>query len=149
MSGNHALVEDDTALGIDAGGDVGGRHFARGGAQFGRILRLSERMQVDDAEDAVVVILQRDPVADRPEVIAEMQVAGRLDAGEDAVHWTPNWRSLAALLPLQGGAGQAGCRRRRLIRSRQSAIPSISASMANAVSPAQTSTASAPTCSIV
>jgi hypothetical protein len=49
-------------------------------------LRHGQRVQVDDAEDAFVIVLQRDPVADRPEIIAEMQIAGRLDAGKNAVH---------------------------------------------------------------
>src|SRR5260370_930358 len=86
MAGHHALVEDDAALGIDAGGDIGRRHLARLRAQLVRVLRQCQRMQVDDAEDAVVVALQRDPVSDGAEIIAEMQIAGGLDAREDAVH---------------------------------------------------------------
>src|ERR1700761_7476812 len=85
-------------------------------------------MQIDNAEDAFVLILQRDPVADCPEIIAEMQIAGRLHAGENTVH--------GALLSPRSGAGQAGCRRSRLRRARQSAMPSASAKMANVVSPA-------------
>ena len=42
-----------------------------------------QRMQVDDAVDAVVAVLQRDEVADGAEIVAEMQIAGRLDAGKD------------------------------------------------------------------
>jgi len=42
-------------------------------------------MHVDDAEDAVVVALERHPIADRAEVVAEVQIAGGLDAREDAV----------------------------------------------------------------
>ena len=42
-----------------------------------------QRMQVDDAIDAVVVVLQRDEFADGAEIVAEMQIAGRLDAGKD------------------------------------------------------------------
>src|ERR1700757_192502 len=110
MGRNHALIEDDAALGVDPGGDVRGRDLARRGAQFGGVLRLGQRMQVDDAEDALVIVLQRDPVADRTEVIAEMQVAGWLDAGEDAVHRSSNalrWprcyrRSKAPVKPVAG-----------------------------------------------
>src|SRR5207237_5256215 len=51
-----------------------------------RILRLCQGMQVDDTEDAVEVALQRHPIADGAEIVAEMQIAGRLDAGEDAIH---------------------------------------------------------------
>jgi hypothetical protein len=37
-------------------------------------------MQVDDAIDAVVALLQFHEPLDRAEIVAEMQVAGRLDA---------------------------------------------------------------------
>ena len=33
-------------------------------------------------------LLQRDPIANRPQVIAEMKIAGRLNAGKNSVHWT-------------------------------------------------------------
>ena len=88
MGADHALVEDDAVFGVDAGSDIGSRHLARRMTQLGRILRLGQRVQIDDAEDALVIVLQRDPVADRAEIIAEMQIAGRLDAGKDAVHRT-------------------------------------------------------------
>ncbi len=88
MRADHALVEDDAAFGVDAGGDIGGGDLARRMAQFGRILRHRHRVQIDDAEDALEIVLQGDPVADRAEIIAEMQIAGRLDAGKDAVHRT-------------------------------------------------------------
>ena len=32
------------------------------------------------------VALQRDPIADRAKIVAKMQIAGRLDAGKNAVH---------------------------------------------------------------
>ena len=83
-----ALVEDDAAIGIDAGGDIGGGHLAGLGAQLLRILRQRQRVQIDDAEDAVIVALHRNPVADRAQIIAEVQIAGGLDAREDAVHET-------------------------------------------------------------
>ena len=41
-----------------------------------------DRMQVDDAVDAVVVFLQRDEFADRAKIVSEMEIAGRLNAGE-------------------------------------------------------------------
>ena len=44
---------------------------------------LGQRVKIDDAEDVVVVSLLTDPVANRPEVVAEMEIAGRLDPGED------------------------------------------------------------------
>ena len=63
--GRHlALVEDDMLAGIDPGGKEGGRHLPGLAAQFGRILPLGDGMLVDDAEDAVVVALEADPIAD-------------------------------------------------------------------------------------
>jgi len=43
-------------------------------------------MQVHDAEQAVVLVLQLDPTLNGAEVIADVQLAGGLDAGEDARH---------------------------------------------------------------
>jgi hypothetical protein len=37
-------------------------------------------VQIDDAVDAVEALLQRDELHDGAEIVAEMQVAGRLDA---------------------------------------------------------------------
>ena len=53
-------------------------------AQLGPPLAQGDRVQIDDAVDAVVRLLHGDVVADGAEVIAEMQGAGRLRAGEDA-----------------------------------------------------------------
>ena len=83
VSGDLALVEDDVLLRIDAA--------AMKAAVTSRVLRASSAgppqtdagvigVQVDDAIEAVVRLLQLDEVDDRAEVIAEMQIAGRLDA---------------------------------------------------------------------
>ena len=42
-----------------------------------------DRVHVDDAVDAVVAVLQLHEVDDRAEVVAEMQIPGRLHAGEN------------------------------------------------------------------
>ena len=80
--GHLALVEDDVFCRIDAAGDEGRGDFARGVRQLGRILPHRDRVQVDDAIDAVVAVLQLDEALDGAEIIAEMQVAGRLHAGK-------------------------------------------------------------------
>src|SRR3954469_376941 len=41
-------------------------------------------MQIDHAEDALVLLLHPHPVPDGTQIVAEMQGVGRLDAGEDA-----------------------------------------------------------------
>jgi hypothetical protein len=58
-------------------------------------------MQVNDAIDAVMALLQSDESADGAEIIAEMQIAGRLDAGKDkgfeGHSWVPRglWRAVS------------------------------------------------------
>jgi len=111
VAGDLALVEHDVFLGIDTTGQIGGGHLASGLAQLVGVLRLGQRVQVDNAEDALVIVLQRDPVANGTEIIAEMQVAGRLNAGKDTIHRTPNsitigavtaaWRRRSSRLPAQ------------------------------------------------
>ena len=51
------------------------------GAQLLGILINRDRMQVDDAVDAIVVILDLDPVLQRPQIISDVRAAGRLNAG--------------------------------------------------------------------
>ena len=84
MAGHLALVEHDVLLRIDAAGDEGRGHFAGVAREFGRaapdVDRLRDRVHVDDAIDAVMRLLQLHEIDDRAEVIAEMQIARRLDA---------------------------------------------------------------------
>ena len=65
-------------------GDEGRGHLAGVAREFRRsaphLHRLRQRVQVDHAIQAVVGLLQLHEVDDRAEVIAEMQIAGRLDA---------------------------------------------------------------------
>ena len=81
--GNLALVEHDVLLRIDAAGDERRGDFANGVRQFGRILPDRDRVQIDDAIDAVVAVLQFDEALDGAEIVAEMQIAGRLHAGKN------------------------------------------------------------------
>ena len=80
------LVEEDVAGRVDAAGEEGGGHLAGGGGEGFRVLELGDGVEVDDAIEAVVVLLEGDPVADGAEVVAEGGDAGGLDAGEDALH---------------------------------------------------------------
>ena len=50
--------------------------------QLGGILPHRYRVKIDDAIDAVVSLLQRDKLRDGAEIIAEVQIAGRLHAGK-------------------------------------------------------------------
>ena len=69
-------------LRIDAGGQEGGGHFANRAMQFERVLPDGDRVHVDHAVDAGVRLLQRHELHDGAEVVAEVQIAGRLHAGE-------------------------------------------------------------------
>ena len=50
-------------------------------------LRHCDGVQIDDAEEALVLTLQRHPVAQRAEIISQMNVAGWLGAAEDSFHF--------------------------------------------------------------
>ena len=149
MAGNAALVEDDMLLRVDAGSEE------RGGDRPGLLPQVvmdelgRDRVQVDDAVDAVVALLQGDELADRAEIIAQMQIARGLHAGKDAggdvAHGRRlrNWqrgRELPRVMaegtgtikrpaPAQDAAGGGGGRLRfRTARnSRRSAAPVASA----------------------
>jgi hypothetical protein len=59
-------------------------------------------MQIDDAIDAFVGVLELDPVHHGAEIVAEMQVPGRLHAGKNAKnggsHRNP-WLEAGAICP--------------------------------------------------
>ena len=82
VPGHLALVEDDMLFGIDAGGDKGRGDFPGVARELGRAApdrhRLRERVHIDNAIETVVGLLQLDEIDDRAEVIAKMQIAGRL-----------------------------------------------------------------------
>ena len=83
-----ALHEHDRALGVEARGDQRGERVAGRGRQLGGLERLRHRVQVDDAEDRLgaVALLICDVMADRAEIVADVFLAGRLDAGKDTRH---------------------------------------------------------------
>ena len=77
------LDDDDRALRVDAARQVHVGHVHGVAAQLGALLTDGDGVQVDDAVDAVVRLLHGDVVADRAEVVAQVQGAGRLGAAED------------------------------------------------------------------
>ena len=78
------LVEDNGAFRRNTGGDQAGRHLARALPQLSRVLRHGNGVQVHNTIDRFKTVLQRHPVADRPQIIAKMQIAGWLNTGKDA-----------------------------------------------------------------
>src|SRR5690606_9417746 len=85
MGGHLGLVEHNMALGVDTGGDIGGGDFTRIRGEFLRVLPDRDRVHIHDAIDAFVSVLKAHEIADRAQIIAEMQIAGGLNARENAV----------------------------------------------------------------
>ena len=79
-----ALIEDDVRLRIDARGDERGRHLAGVAGELVGVLEHGDGVQIDHAIEAVMLGLKRHELGDGAEIIAEMQIAGRLHAGEYA-----------------------------------------------------------------
>ncbi len=78
-----ALIEDDASLGINACGQKCRRDFAGRLNEFSRIRRHGQRVHIDDTVDAFLRLLNLYPPLDRTQIIAEVKISGRLDAGED------------------------------------------------------------------
>ena len=99
-------------VGVEPGGEEARRDLVGLGAQRRRLLRHGDRVQVDDAVDRLVLALQPHPVADRAEIVAEVQIAARLDAGEDPpLHGLPSVRSADADVPGVIGMARAAVKR--------------------------------------
>ena len=71
-------------LRVDARGQKQRRGLEDLGSQLGRLLIDRDGVQIHDAEDALVVALDLDPVLQRPKIVPNVQIAGRLNAGKDA-----------------------------------------------------------------
>ena len=85
MRGHLALVEQDRARRVDAGGDEACRRLARLLAQLRRVLPDGDRVHVDEAVDRLdPLVLLFDEALERAEIVAQRQPARGLDAREDA-----------------------------------------------------------------
>ena len=86
------------------------------GPQVGRVDLGGERVQVDHAVEGVVVVLERHPVSQGPEVVAQGEVARGRDAGEDPC----SWGAMVGRDQLRCRAGSGGgARRTRPVRYRR------------------------------
>ena len=77
---NVALHEKGVLLRVDAAGDVLRKLLKGAAAKLRRVLTHGERVQIGHKVVAVKFVGSRSPVLDRTEVVAEMQVAGGLNA---------------------------------------------------------------------
>src|SRR5215210_4758233 len=82
MSADPALAEDHTPLGIQARCEVDGSHLPDLLPEHLGVLGHRDRMQIDDAEVVLVLVLHRDPVLECPHIITNVQVAARLNTTE-------------------------------------------------------------------
>jgi len=98
--GDLALVEQNAAFRVEARGDIGSRHLADGRSQLIGILPYGDRVHIDHAVDALVRLLQLDPLEHGAEIIAQVQAARRLHARKDS------------LLKCHGSPSSAGARYR-------------------------------------
>ena len=81
-----ALREDDADLWVEPAREQPRSGFERASADLSRVVFDRERVQVDDAEDRVGLVLVRDPLAEGAEVVADVRRAGRLHSREHPFH---------------------------------------------------------------
>jgi len=84
-----ALAEQDALLRVQARRDQRRERVVDAVAQLGRVVGDGDRVQIDDAVEALVTgrrcaLLALDVLADRADVVAEVLAAGGLDPAEDA-----------------------------------------------------------------
>ena len=53
-------------------------------AQLGRLLINRDRVQIDNAEDALVIALNLNPILQRSQIVPNVLIARRLNAGKDS-----------------------------------------------------------------
>ena len=98
MRGDARLVEQRRAVGVDARGNERGGHLDRVAGEHGGLDRDGDRVQVGEEEQTVIArlhaVLHRDPLLDRAQIVAEVEVAGGLDAGDDAQYSVLSHRSV-------------------------------------------------------
>ena len=80
------LDEDRAHVRVQPGGEQEGGHLEGLVLQPRGVVLNRERVEVDNAEERVVLVLIRRPVADRPDVVAEVDLTGGLDARQDPGH---------------------------------------------------------------
>ena len=92
MRRDGGLHHDGAGLGVDARGQVERGDLADLGAQLGGRLVKRNGVQVDDAENALVIVLDSHPVFERPQIISDVQISGRLHAGKDSCSHGREWK---------------------------------------------------------
>src|SRR3954447_17133922 len=81
-----ALQEDDRPFRIEPGRKEHRRQAESAPAQLLRVVLDRDRVEVDDAEQRLALLLRRRVLAEAAAVVAERRLARRLDAREDSRH---------------------------------------------------------------
>ena len=84
MSGNRRLHNDGRMFRIDADGHQHAGEFFDLVAKLRGVLIERDRVQVDDAENALEIVLDLGPVLERSQIISDVWVSGGLDTGKDS-----------------------------------------------------------------
>ena len=82
MAADMALAVDDVLRGIQTAGEVGGGQLQATAAQVGGILTHSDGVQVGHEVVVIKLVRALHPVLDGAQVVAQMQIAAGLNAGE-------------------------------------------------------------------
>ena len=78
------LEENDVLFRVEAAGKENGQRAQAGLAKLRRILPDGDGVKIDNGIEAVILVFQQFEVAQRPNIIAQSQIAGRLYAGKNA-----------------------------------------------------------------
>ena len=84
VGGHVTLREDGRALGVEPGREQHRREIERLLAEVLWVVLDADRVQVDDAEEALAALLGRGVLAEAADQVADRLVARGLDAGENA-----------------------------------------------------------------
>src|SRR3546814_4002061 len=88
MGGHTGLIKKDGTIRIDPGGNKCGGHFPDvADALLTRFMH-GDAVQIGEEKEALTAfvhfVLHPHPIPDRAQIIAQMEIAGRLNAGKDA-----------------------------------------------------------------
>ena len=83
MAGNGGLGNDGGMLGVDTSSDEQCGKLMNVRAQFFRFLIDSDGVEIYDAKNAFVIVLDFDPVLEGAKIVSDVEVAGGLNPGQD------------------------------------------------------------------
>ena len=92
VRGHMALAEERAPVGVEADREEERGQIERAVVQVARVVVDRDRVQVDDAEEGVALVLRRDVLAHRADVVADVFGTRRLDAGKDTHFRSPRRR---------------------------------------------------------